>query len=175
MGRGPHSPQSLGVGSDASSLPPFSGECYEGYLGFWNLETGGWLQPLPFRPAGHPPGAPKLRPIPEPRPPARRLCLALGFRGCPFLLSQVSGFTSCWEDPSNSRTGDLPGEGLPTLHHQALGIYSGALVPKAPRLEAGAGRRAQPGESSSLSRAGLGWGTVQGWMGREGARGSPRS
>lgn len=72
------------------------------YLGFWDLETWGWLQALPFRPAGRSPGAPKLHPIPEPRPPACRLCLALDFRGCPLLFSQVSGFNSCWEDPSNS-------------------------------------------------------------------------
>lgn len=41
VGCGPHSPQSLGVGSDASSPPPFSGECYVkgvfGLLGPGNL------------------------------------------------------------------------------------------------------------------------------------------
>ena len=97
VGCGPHSPQSLGVGSDASFRPPFSGECYKGYiwspgttplthtrLGFWDLETRGWLQPLPSGQQAHTPGAPKLCPIPEPRPPAQAPLSGLGFHRLPF-------------------------------------------------------------------------------------------
>jgi hypothetical protein len=43
--------------------------------------------------------------------PCGRLCLALGFQAAGAFFSQVSGFTSPWEDPSNPVTS----LGLPTL------------------------------------------------------------
>ena len=68
--------------------------------GIWKPEAGSGSSPQASRPTLQEP--PSFAPFLSPGLLLRRLCLALGFTGCPLLFSQVSCFTSCWEDPSNS-------------------------------------------------------------------------
>lgn len=129
-------------------------------LGICDLKAQGQLWPLPFGP-GSPPS-----PEPPSCTPSLSPGLLLGVFVWPWVsqaalafFSQVSGFTSCWEDPPIHEPVTSQEVGLPTLHHQALGIRPGAR-------KQGVGRRAGTGESRGPCWMGLGWGHWPG-MGRE--------
>ena len=93
-------------------------------LGICDLKAQGQLWPLPFGPGSPPsPEPPGCAPFLSPG-------LLLGVFVWPWVsqaalafFSQVSGFTSCWEDPPIHEPVTSQEVGLPTLHHQALGIH----------------------------------------------------
>lgn len=152
----------FGVGSDPPFLPPSSGECLEGAFGAPGPRKLGICS---LKSQTSPLTAPQAGP-PSPAPSSAGSCAwascwaplsSFGFHSSPGPFSQVSGFTSHREDPSNSRTVTSLGWVSPQscAIHQAPESPSGSppAGPQCPET----GSRARPGaQRPPQGRAGRG-------------------